>query len=106
MGLEALHVLVEEGVRGTCGHARGTASGAAQDHRQPARPPCARCGLLIGVEIATQRASARTLFRRIADRGVLTKATHDSVIRFAPALTIGSEQIDEGAHYSPRPSTR
>lgn len=54
-------------------------------------------GLLIGVEIDTQRVSARTLCRRFADRGVLTKDTHDSVIPFALRSPSAPNRSDEGA---------
>ena len=32
----------------------------------------------------------------MAERGVLTKDTHETVIRFAPPLTISREQLDWG----------
>ena len=32
----------------------------------------------------------------MAERGVLTKDTHETVIRFAPPLTIEREQLDWG----------
>ncbi len=31
----------------------------------------------------------------LATRGVLSKDTHGTVVRFAPPLTIGREQLDE-----------
>ncbi|MGH8480426.1 MAG: ornithine--oxo-acid transaminase [Gammaproteobacteria bacterium] len=97
VGLEALSVLVEEGLAeraATLGE-RLLARLKAVDSLL-VRDVRGR-GLLIGVEIDTRRVSPRTLCRRLADRGVLTKDTHDSVIRFAPPLTIGPEQIDEAA---------
>ena len=52
-------------------------------------------GLWVGVEIDPAHATARELVERLAARGVLSKETHETVIRFAPPLTIGRELVDE-----------
>ncbi|HYM48407.1 MAG TPA: ornithine--oxo-acid transaminase [Burkholderiaceae bacterium] len=52
-------------------------------------------GLWAGVELDS-RVSARAVAERMAARGVLTKDTHETVIRFAPPLTIGYEALDWG----------
>lgn len=97
VGLEALSVLVEEGLVERAATLGERLLARLKTMDSPLVRDIRGRGLLIGVEIDTQRVSARTLCRRLADRGVLTKDTHDSVIRFAPPLTIGPEQIDEGA---------
>lgn len=51
-------------------------------------------GLWVGVDIDPNHASARRLVERLAERGVLSKETHETVIRFAPPLTITRELID------------
>lgn len=51
-------------------------------------------GLWVGVDIDPARASARELVERLAESGVLSKETHETVIRFAPPLTITTELID------------
>jgi ornithine--oxo-acid transaminase len=51
-------------------------------------------GLWIGMDIDPARASARKLVEQMALRGVLSKETHETVIRFAPPLTITPELID------------
>jgi ornithine--oxo-acid transaminase len=51
-------------------------------------------GLWVGVDIEPARASARELVERLAAGGVLSKETHETVIRFAPPLTISKELID------------
>jgi len=48
-------------------------------------------GLFIGVELAEE---ARPYCERLKDEGLLCKETHDTVIRFAPPLTITKEEID------------
>ncbi|TFZ01767.1 ornithine--oxo-acid transaminase [Ramlibacter humi] len=51
-------------------------------------------GLWVGVEVDPAHASARRLVERLAERGVLSKETHETVIRFAPPLTITPALID------------
>lgn len=51
-------------------------------------------GLWVGVDVAPQTCSARDLVERLARHGVLSKETHETVIRFAPPLTITEAQID------------
>ena len=51
-------------------------------------------GLFIGLEIDTRKTDARTIVRRLLQRGVLSKDTHSTAIRFAPPLVIDREQID------------
>jgi len=50
-------------------------------------------GLLIGLEI-NKPFNARTICMKLLSHGVLTKETHNTVIRFAPPLIITKEQID------------
>jgi len=52
-------------------------------------------GLWVGVDIDARRGNARDLVERLAANGVLSKETHETVIRFAPPLTITRELIDE-----------
>ncbi len=51
-------------------------------------------GLLIGVEIDPAFASARQVCEGLLARGVLSKDTHGTVVRFAPPLVVESEHID------------
>ncbi len=52
-------------------------------------------GLLIGVEFDRSRASARTVCEALLAEGVLSKDTHETVVRFAPPLTITADQVDD-----------
>jgi ornithine--oxo-acid transaminase len=52
-------------------------------------------GLWVGVDISPAQATARELVERLAGAGVLSKETHETVIRFAPPLTISRELIDK-----------
>lgn len=51
-------------------------------------------GLFIGIEIDPKRATAREVCERLKDNGVLSKETHDTVVRFAPPFVIGEREID------------
>ena len=51
-------------------------------------------GLFIGVEIDPAVGSAREICERLMDRGLLSKETHETVVRLAPPLVITREQVD------------
>ena len=51
-------------------------------------------GLLIGVELKHEAGGARRFCEALAQEGILSKETHEHVIRFAPPLVIGKEEID------------
>lgn len=52
-------------------------------------------GLFIGVEFDPDLASAREVCERLMSRGVLSKETHETVVRFAPPLVIERDEIDQ-----------
>src|SRR5438132_6676799 len=95
VGLEALRVIEDEGLV-----ARSAALGAHLLSRLSAlnsaliRQVRGR-GLWVGVELDSS-VSARDVVERLAERGVLTKDTHGTVIRFAPPLTISRDALDWG----------
>lgn len=51
-------------------------------------------GLFIGIEINKSNVSAREICLRLMDNGLLTKETHETVIRLAPPLVICQEEMD------------
>ena len=51
-------------------------------------------GLFVGVEFDPARVSARTVCEHLLAYGVLSKETHETVVRFAPPLTITREELD------------
>jgi ornithine--oxo-acid transaminase len=94
VGLETLNVLVEDrlperaaelGARLMSGLA-AIRSSLVQDVRGK--------GLLIGVEIDPVRATARQVVDALIKRGVLSKDTHGTVVRFAPPLVVEPDEID------------
>ena len=52
-------------------------------------------GLLIGVEIEAAHASARKVCEALLAHGILSKDTHDTVVRFAPPLVISAAEISD-----------
>ncbi|MDX2462080.1 MAG: aminotransferase class III-fold pyridoxal phosphate-dependent enzyme, partial [Gammaproteobacteria bacterium] len=51
-------------------------------------------GLLIGIEIEPDKASARAVCERLMAHGILSKETHETVVRLAPPLIIDAPTID------------
>ena len=51
-------------------------------------------GLLVGMEIDPARATARDVCEKLLARGVLSKDTHETVVRFAPPLIIEKSDLD------------
>ena len=51
-------------------------------------------GLFIGIEIDPTLCSARDICENLMSRGLLSKETHGTVVRLAPPLIIGQEEID------------
>ena len=51
-------------------------------------------GLFVGVEVDRSRVTARAVCEALLRHGVLSKDTHGTVIRFAPALTITRDELD------------
>jgi len=51
-------------------------------------------GLLIGMEFDPALLTARQVCERLLERGILSKDTHHTVVRFAPPLVIEAAQLD------------
>jgi ornithine--oxo-acid transaminase len=94
IGLEALDVLVEEDL------ARASASNGEylMKRLRLIESPLVRevrgRGLFVGLEIDPSRGSARRVCERLMTRGVLSKETHETVVRLAPPLVISRSDID------------
>ncbi len=51
-------------------------------------------GLFIGMEIDPEFATARAICEALMSRGLLSKETHETVVRLAPPLVIGKAELD------------
>jgi ornithine--oxo-acid transaminase len=97
VALEGLRVLQEEGLVDHCAE-KGEYLFRLLREVQAEVAPLIRDvrgrGLWIGVDIEPSCTTARDLVERLAAHGVLSKETHDTVIRFAPPLTITFDLMD------------
>lgn len=94
VGLEALNTLVEERL---VEHAAAMGSYFMKKLRKLHSPLIREIrgmGLMIGVEIDANRVSGRQVCEALAKHQILSKETHETVIRFAPPLIIDEFQID------------
>jgi len=65
-----------------------------RDIQHPAIREVRGKGLLIGLDLKPDFLSARTFCEALMSKGILSKETHDTVVRFAPPLIITEEQLD------------
>jgi len=94
VGLEALHVLEEEGLAKRSEVLGEHLMEGLADLAGPVIKEVRGRGLWVGVEIDSSVVDGKTFCKLLARRGVLTKETHDSVVRFAPPLVIKKNEID------------
>jgi ornithine--oxo-acid transaminase len=94
VGLEALNVIRDEGL---VEHSRTLGAHLFQRlHaiRSPALTAVRGLGLWAGAEIEPGFASAREICERLLAKGVLSNATHHTVVRFSPPLVISKADLD------------
>jgi ornithine--oxo-acid transaminase len=96
VGLEALSVLVEEGLVERAREMGNYLLAQLHSFASPVVAEVRGRGLLVGLDIDPSRASARQVVESLRRRGVLSKDTHGTVVRLAPPLIIGREEIDFG----------
>jgi ornithine--oxo-acid transaminase len=94
IGLEALNILIEDELP-----QRSAAMGAyLANQLQQIETPLIRDvrgrGLFIGVEIDPALCSARRVCEMLMERGLLSKETHETVVRLAPPLIISRDEVD------------
>jgi len=95
VALEGLRVLEEEGLVEAAAEMGDYFIAALVQLGSPLIKEVRGRGLLIGVEFYSDQVSAREVCERLMVRGILSKETHETVVRFAPPLIINREQIDE-----------
>ena len=90
----ALAVLQDEGLIENSARLGEYALGRLRSLRSPLVREVRGRGLWIGIELHEAAGGARRYCERLAESGLLCKETHDRVIRFAPPLVIGREDLD------------
>jgi ornithine--oxo-acid transaminase len=94
VALEALNIIVDEDLP-----ARSETMGAflLQELRRIDSPLVKEVrgkGLFVGLEIDPAKASAREVVERLMEKGLLSKETHETVVRLAPPLSISRDELE------------
>jgi len=94
VGLVALRVIEEEGLVERARDLGDHMMKRLKAINSPAIRAVRGKGLLAGIDIAPRYADARTVCERLLATGVLSKETHETVVRLAPPLVIAREDLD------------
>ena len=94
IGREALDILVEEKLAERSAELGDYLMTLLREIDSPMIKDIRGRGLFIGLEIDPATGTARAVCESLAERGLLSKETHDTVVRLAPPLVIGKEEID------------
>ena len=94
IGLEALNILVEDELPAQSAALGDYMIAELKKIDSPLISEVRGKGLFIGVEINDALGSARDVCVTLMDRGLLSKETHEKVVRLAPPLIISRSEID------------
>jgi ornithine--oxo-acid transaminase len=94
VGLEALDILVEEDLSARSAEMGAYLLDALRAIESPLIFEVRGSGLFIGIEIDPALGNARAICEALMERGLLSKETHETVVRLAPPLTIRKAEID------------
>ncbi len=94
VGLEALNILVEEKLADRSREMGDYLLGKLRELESPFISDIRGRGLFVGIEIDPAHGTAREICEALMDRGLLSKETHETVVRLAPPLVIKREEID------------
>jgi len=95
VGLAAVNMLQRDGLAERSAQMGDYLFGSLAALRHPGILAVRGRGLFIGMELQPEFASARTFCEALLKRGVLSKDTHHTVVRFAPPLTVTRETLDQ-----------
>jgi ornithine--oxo-acid transaminase len=93
VGLEALNVMVDEDLVAQSAEKGAWLLAELRRIRSPLIREVRGRGLFVGIDIEPGRARAREVCERLMARGLLSKETHETVVRLAPPLGIGTELL-------------
>jgi ornithine--oxo-acid transaminase len=94
VGLEALNILVEDDLPACSASMGDYMLNGLHRIDSPLIKSIRGIGLFVGVEIDPSLGTAREVCERLMEVGILSKETHDTVVRLAPPLTITRSEID------------
>jgi ornithine--oxo-acid transaminase len=94
VGIEALHIITEEKLAERSNEMGDYLIEKLRALESPLISDIRGCGLFVGIEIDPALGSAREICEALMDRGLLSKETHETVVRLAPPLVIERKEID------------
>jgi ornithine--oxo-acid transaminase len=94
VGFEALSILIEDELPQKSAAMGDYLMGKLKAFDTPLIKDIRGRGLFIGIEVDPALCSARKICESLMQRGLLSKETHETVVRLAPPLIIGQEEID------------
>jgi ornithine--oxo-acid transaminase len=94
VGNAALHLLQQERLAERAQVLGDYLMAGLRSIRHPAIREVRGKGLLIGMELDPAVIPARLFCERLMRKGILTKETHETVVRFAPPLIITQDELD------------
>ena len=94
MGLAAIDYLVDHDLAARSAELGAYLLARLREVKSPLITDVRGRGLFVGVEVDASRVTARAVCEALLRHGVLSKDTHGTVIRFAPALTITRNELD------------
>jgi ornithine--oxo-acid transaminase len=94
VALSALDVLFDEGLIARSAEQGAYLLARLNTIKSPLIREVRGKGLFIGVEVDRDRIAARDVVDRLLARGILSKDTRGTVVRFAPPLTIDRQTLD------------
>ena len=94
VGLEALRILVDEDLAEQSRNMGDYLLAELKKISSPLISDVRGRGLFVGVEIDPSLGRARDVCKALMERGLLSKETHHTVVRLAPPLCIGKQEID------------
>ncbi len=94
VGLEALNIIIEDELAQKSAAMGDYLMGRLRAFDTPLIKDIRGRGLFIGIEVDPALCSAREICESLMQRGLLSKETHETVVRLAPPLIIGQEEID------------
>jgi len=94
VALEALDIMVDEDLPGRSAALGDYMLKQLRAIDSPLVREVRGCGLFIGIEIEPEIATARDVVEALMQRGLLSKETHETVVRLAPPLVIGKQELN------------
>lgn len=94
IGLEAIALMKDEKLPSRSAKLGNYMMDAIKALKSPWVTEVRGAGLWIGVDFDPKKVKARAVAEALKEKGILAKETHETVVRFAPPLTITKEEID------------